>query len=287
MDCAICFEELKTAKTIMACGHAFHFRCTVSWFESQSENSLPENCPCCRHEAEEMDCLPITPISESNPLEPMESQESMAEVLTMDVSAAQELQLSYLQGVSRSQLDRFLISFFGESQESQESQEPMAEVLTMDVSAAQELQLSRPQMHRLLISFGGVGLTDLFWNVCSTGNQHALLYKTLLRDFIVCNGGRIMTDEEWATIYQTFSQPFPIQPINITWVRTGEGRWERTVIMNPEEDIWDAMATSNNPPDSLTELVEGAIKKIQAVWRGSKQRSLYSAARCLQRIQNA
>ena len=57
-SCAICFEGItaQTGKTVLGCGHAFHMLCVVRWFQGQEG---PSSCPYCRHEAGELDNVPM------------------------------------------------------------------------------------------------------------------------------------------------------------------------------------------------------------------------------------
>jgi len=49
MECSICFENVtkETGKAELSCSHTFHLKCLSHWFTKN------ENCPCCRHEANE------------------------------------------------------------------------------------------------------------------------------------------------------------------------------------------------------------------------------------------
>lgn len=49
MECSICFENVtkETGKAELSCSHTFHLKCLSQWFMKN------ENCPCCRHEANE------------------------------------------------------------------------------------------------------------------------------------------------------------------------------------------------------------------------------------------
>ena len=61
MDCPICFEAItaQTGQVNLSCQHSFHYTCLTNWFYKQSDNKLPETCPCCRHEANEHEELPF------------------------------------------------------------------------------------------------------------------------------------------------------------------------------------------------------------------------------------
>lgn len=57
-SCSICFEGIstQTGKTVLGCGHTFHMLCVVRWFQSQDG---PSSCPYCRHEAGQLDNVPM------------------------------------------------------------------------------------------------------------------------------------------------------------------------------------------------------------------------------------
>lgn len=57
--CAICFEPIGPAHTVLACTHVFHIRCIVGWYYQQNLNGeliaedydagqTSSSCPCCR-----------------------------------------------------------------------------------------------------------------------------------------------------------------------------------------------------------------------------------------------
>jgi hypothetical protein len=60
LECSCCFDEItaETGKTVLGCGHNFHFRCIANWFLTQEANSCPQNCPLCRREASDIEKLP-------------------------------------------------------------------------------------------------------------------------------------------------------------------------------------------------------------------------------------
>jgi len=63
MECSICFENItkETGKAELSCSHTFHLKCLSNWF------SKNENCPCCRHAANDMEKMGL--------LEPVEGDE--------------------------------------------------------------------------------------------------------------------------------------------------------------------------------------------------------------------
>lgn len=91
MDCAICYDAITkaTGKIDLSCSHTFHIRCLTSWFKSQSENYLYQSCPCCRHEANEDEEVPM--IEET---EQIRFQDYMERVNTWYLSVQQQV-ISY------------------------------------------------------------------------------------------------------------------------------------------------------------------------------------------------
>ena len=60
-DCCICTDAItkETGHTTMSCGHTFHFRCLTNWFCSQQDTEVACSCPSCRHEAKDLEDLPV------------------------------------------------------------------------------------------------------------------------------------------------------------------------------------------------------------------------------------
>lgn len=60
MDCSICFNAItsSTGKVELSCSHPFHFSCLTTWFDKQKLSGAHENCPLCRHEANEFEKMP-------------------------------------------------------------------------------------------------------------------------------------------------------------------------------------------------------------------------------------
>jgi hypothetical protein len=57
-ECSVCFEGFtpESGHTVLGCGHKFHLRCVVHWFQEQEG---PSTCPCCRREAGHLDNVPL------------------------------------------------------------------------------------------------------------------------------------------------------------------------------------------------------------------------------------
>jgi hypothetical protein len=97
MECAICYDPITaaTGKVELSCSHPFHFSCLTSWFATQSGNDLQQSCPCCRHESNEHEKMPISgAIKSDDDEDSYESDDSASEELTeqesIDLAAAQE-----------------------------------------------------------------------------------------------------------------------------------------------------------------------------------------------------
>lgn len=61
MDCVICYNEItkSTGKIELSCSHNFHINCLTNWFKTQSEGHIEQTCPCCRHETNEDEQMPM------------------------------------------------------------------------------------------------------------------------------------------------------------------------------------------------------------------------------------
>jgi len=59
MECAICYGEITKSKIELSCSHRFHIKCLTTWFKSQSEQHINQTCPCCRHEVEDVEEVPM------------------------------------------------------------------------------------------------------------------------------------------------------------------------------------------------------------------------------------
>ena len=152
-------------------------------------------------------------------------------------------------------------------------------------NSLQKIFLSREQLDQIIRSKGGDGLDD----------NHAyksILTRDCLNMMLSANHCAEVSSLEWADLYSRYSSQlhheadiFLPSPIKITWQRVSETRWERTVVMNPENDIWEGDTLQlTTPPDSLVTTLEKAAVKFQAIWRGKKQRGIFGAARAMHRI---
>jgi hypothetical protein len=152
-------------------------------------------------------------------------------------------------------------------------------------NSLQKIFLSREQLNEIVRSKGGDELDD-------NHSYKSILTKDCLNLILSVNHCTEVSSLEWAALYSRYSSglrqeadPFLPSPIKITWQRVSETRWERTVVMNPENDIWEGDTPQlTTPPDSLVSTLEKAAVKFQAIWRGKKQRGIFGAARAMNRI---
>jgi hypothetical protein len=233
LECSCCFDEItaETGKTVLGCGHNFHFRCLASWFLQQESAGNAQNCPLCRREASDIEKLP-------------------------------ELQ--------------------GDADDEDDDESEYE-----DDEDIQEVTYTRQQLHDLLVSRGGLGVSDALWASWNDEEQEERLAFDMedINHALMLQNGRPLTEEEFNGLFQAQQQPapapsLPADPVNLrvfAWTRVGEGRWERRV-HNPEEVqddeplAWDGSVTAQQPPDSLAIQTREAAAKIQALFRGALTR---------------
>lgn len=68
MECSICFNAItsQTGKVELSCSHPFHFSCLTTWFDKQKMTGGCENCPLCRHEANEFEKMPAAIVDQDD-----------------------------------------------------------------------------------------------------------------------------------------------------------------------------------------------------------------------------
>jgi len=71
MECSICYENItkETGKAELSCSHTFHLNCLSKWFLKN------ENCPCCRHTANETEKMSSGEPTEDESTEDSEDEE--------------------------------------------------------------------------------------------------------------------------------------------------------------------------------------------------------------------
>ena len=92
MECSICFNDITSAtgKVELSCSHPFHFSCLTTWFDKQNMQGCGQNCPLCRHEANEFEKMPAAVDDEDDDDEDDETLEYEDDEPTLDELAAQE-----------------------------------------------------------------------------------------------------------------------------------------------------------------------------------------------------
>ena len=87
MECSICFNAItsQTGKVELSCSHPFHFSCLTTWFDKQKMSGGCENCPLCRHEANEFEKMPAPADDDDD-----ETWDADDDEPTLDELAAQE-----------------------------------------------------------------------------------------------------------------------------------------------------------------------------------------------------
>lgn len=171
----------------------------------------------------------------------------------------------------------------------------------------QQIRLSHHQLEDDIVwPNGGIGITPEQWEALSGGEPTAVFTRARLDDLLMLeeiqrSASHPLTDEEWAALFarfaevaeedeeQTDEEPAdqvvaeePLPTLRVLWRRRADGTFQRQVL-NPEEQEpaeWGE-ASEGPPPDDLVILCSAAAKKLQALWRGHKQRQVYYGARGL------
>ena len=91
MECSICYNEITSAtgKVELSCSHPFHFSCLTTWFDKQNMQGCGQNCPLCRHEANEFEKMPVA-VDDEEDDEDDDTLEYEDDEPTLDELAAQE-----------------------------------------------------------------------------------------------------------------------------------------------------------------------------------------------------
>ena len=145
-------------------------------------------------------------------------------------------------------------------------------------NSLQKIYLTGEQINEIIRSKGGEDVGELYTD--------RILTKDSLNMILSVNHCAEASSLEWAHLFSIYNVNRPLTPLTMTWQRASETRWERTVVMNPETDVWEG-GELTMPPESLVTATEKAATKFQAIWRGSKQRTVFKAVRALSRISSA
>ena len=112
MECSICYDQIQTqvtGKVELSCSHSFHFSCLTTWFSTQATNQLTQSCPCCRHESNPHETMPInnqqpTPMDEESGSEA--SDDSMFDSI-LDAAARERAAFRFIKLKSQMSKDAF------------------------------------------------------------------------------------------------------------------------------------------------------------------------------------
>lgn len=222
MECSICYNEItsSTGKVELSCSHSFHFSCLTKWFDRQSSEGCGQNCPMCRHEANEFEKMP-EPQEEEEEEDEDDEDDDEEEEPTLDELAAQERarilfeRLKFFNPIEEVQLyaanrikacwrgyqDRLTYSELrGAKFDINEAKKELAELLNREKFLKSTIGLSRTQLKTMAAT-----------KIQSILRMHAM--KTIMK-----------------------AGPKQVTLPPGVWVEKGVGTWQR-VIMNPEEDI--------------------------------------------------
>jgi hypothetical protein len=250
-DCPCCFEPIAASVAVLSCSHRFHITCLVNWFATQSAQELPQNCPCCRAEAGENERLP------------------------------------------------------------EESEEAEGDESEYDEDEEGEIMLTRSQLDAILRAQDGSGVMDSLWfaffepegdEEIRANAEHRLPFTSdEISRMALYQGGHVLSDEVWEALVDRFGEDedaeaeeadgeaapaapaeAPEAPLRIKWRRRPDGSWFRDVL-NPEEHepaVWGEDSGAP-PPDELVDQTTAVARKVQAIWRGYKERTTYAVVRNL------
>jgi hypothetical protein len=220
MECSICYNEITaaTGKVELSCSHPFHFSCLTKWFDRQSTEGCGQNCPMCRHEANEFEKMPEPQEEEEEDDEDdsYEDEEPTLEELAAQERARilfdklksfnpiEEVQLyaaNRIKACWRGYQDRLTYSELrGAKFDIDDAKKDLADALNRQKFLKSTIGLSRTQVK----------------NMAATKIQSILRMHTM------------------KTIMKAGPKQVTLPPG--VWVEKSIGTWQR-VVMNPEEDI--------------------------------------------------
>ena len=111
MECSICYDQIQTqvtGKVELSCSHSFHFSCLTTWFSTQATNQLTQSCPCCRHESNPHETMPVnnpTPMDEDDEDEGSENNSMFDSIL--DAAARERAAFRFIKLKSQMSKDAF------------------------------------------------------------------------------------------------------------------------------------------------------------------------------------
>ena len=230
MECSICFNAITaaTGKVELSCSHPFHFSCLTKWFDKQNMQGCEQNCPLCRHEANEFEKMP-EPVEDE---EDDEDEDDEDDEPTLDELAAQER--------ARHRFNRYKLI------------NPIEEV---QLYAANLIKACwRGYQDRLLYLDLLDNKQDAEFAKEEIGKMKQELIKTLSREkFLKSTIGltrtqvKNMASAKIQVLWRWHKVQAGIGSVSGIWRKTGISRWEK-IILNPEEH---EPATIHQPPSTL------------------------------------
>jgi hypothetical protein len=232
MECSICFNEITSAtgKVELSCSHPFHFSCLTTWFDKQNMQGCGQNCPLCRHEANEFEKMPAPADDEEE--DDDETWDADDEEPTLDELAAQER--------ARHRFNRYKLV------------NPIEEV---QLYAANLIKACwRGYQDRILY----IDLLDNKFDA-DQAKEEIIKNKANLRKFLnrekllkaTIGLSRTQVKHSLAkkiqTLWRTHKAQAGIGSVSGGWRKIGLDRWQK-VIMNPEED---EPTIINQPPSTI------------------------------------
>lgn len=219
MECSICYNDItsSTGKVELSCSHSFHFSCLTKWFDRQNTEGCGQNCPMCRHQANEFEKMPDAAEEEDEDDEDDEGDDE--EEPTLEELAAQERarilfeRLKFFNPIEEVQLyaankikacwrgyqDRLTyLELLGAKFDIDENKRALADALNRDKFIKSTIGLSRIQVKK----FAATKIQSLF-------RKHR--------------------------VYSVMEQGPKHVELKGSWKQISVGEWQR-VIMNPEED---------------------------------------------------
>ena len=99
MDCSICYAAIdaSTGKVELSCSHVFHLNCLSIWFKTQSERYTDQNCPCCRHVANETEIIPDLHMSQIDRFKEYEEEVKRWHIAVKDQMVYRHVQIQMLE----------------------------------------------------------------------------------------------------------------------------------------------------------------------------------------------
>jgi hypothetical protein len=231
MECSICFNAITSAtgKVELSCSHPFHFSCLTTWFDKQKIQGACENCPLCRHEANEFEKMPAGLENEDDEEDDDETWEYEDD--EEDIAAA---------GRAAALFERL------------KAINPIEEVQLYAVNKIKACW--RGYQDRLLFQELLANKEDADYSRRIIEENKVELVKVLSREkFLKATIGlsrmqvKHMASAKIQVLWRWHKVQAGIGSVSGVWRKTGISRWEK-IILNPEEH---EPATIHQPPSTL------------------------------------